>query len=250
MIQINLLPGAPKAKRSRSVSLNLGSITAGWAARISDPFLIAAVVGVLAGAASMGGMYWYQDAAAASVAARLEAAEQDSIRFSALIKERHKTEMQRDSVETQVAMIRSIDGRRYIWPHLMDEISHALPPYTWITQVVQTGDQKAPSGQAGPAVKGDSARKNKRKTPKEVADSLEAATRVQFRIVGNTVDIQALTRFMKMLEASPFIENVQLVKSSMVIVDGKEVTEFQLDAAYQKPDSAAIRTTPLTVSVR
>ena len=48
---------------------------------------------------------------------------------------------------------------------------------------------------------------------------------------------------MKLLEASPFVEDVQLVKSAMIIVEGKEVTEFQLDAAFQKPDSAAIRTT-------
>ena len=49
----------------------------------------------------------------------------------------------------------------------------------------------------------------------------------------------------------PFvIENVQLVKSTMILVDGKEVTEFQLDARYQYPDSSAIRTQPVALSVR
>jgi hypothetical protein len=55
---------------------------------------------------------------------------------------------------------------------------------------------------------------------------------------------------MRLLEASPFIENVQLIKSALIIVEGKEVTEFTLDASYQTPDSTAIRTVPLTVSVR
>jgi len=64
------------------------------------------------------------------------------------------------------------------------------------------------------------------------------------------VDIQALTRFMKLLEASPFIQNVTLVKSSIVIADGKEVTEFQLDASYQAPDPSAIKTVPVSLSVR
>ena len=69
-------------------------------------------------------------------------------------------------------------------------------------------------------------------------------------MVGNTVDIQALTRFMKVLEASPFVENVQLVKSTLIVIDGKEITEFQLDAAYQAPDSSVITVLPVSLSVR
>jgi len=82
------------------------------------------------------------------------------------------------------------------------------------------------------------------------ADTTPAQPPVQFRIVGNTVDLQALTRFMTQLEASPFIQDVQLVKSSLVLVDGKEVTEFQLDAAYQHPDSSMVRTVPVSLSMR
>jgi type IV pilus assembly protein PilN len=55
---------------------------------------------------------------------------------------------------------------------------------------------------------------------------------------------------MKLLEASPFIQNVTLIKSSIVIADGKEVTEFQLDASYQAPDPSAIKTVPVSLSVR
>jgi hypothetical protein len=69
-------------------------------------------------------------------------------------------------------------------------------------------------------------------------------------MIGNTVDIQALTRFMKLLEASPFLENVQLDKSSIVLIDGKEVTEFTLTAFYQAPDPSAIKTVPVSLAVR
>jgi hypothetical protein len=86
--------------------------------------------------------------------------------------------------------------------------------------------------------------------PKAAADDSLTLPAVKFRLVGNTVDIQALTRFMKLLEASPFIENVQLVRTSMVIIDGKEVTEFQLDGSYQNPDPSAIHTSPVSLSVR
>jgi hypothetical protein len=43
---------------------------------------------------------------------------------------------------------------------------------------------------------------------------------------------------------------VQLEKSDVALVDGKDVTEFSLSAEYQTPDSTAIRTIPLTLSVR
>lgn len=55
---------------------------------------------------------------------------------------------------------------------------------------------------------------------------------------------------MKLLEASPFIQNVQLARSEMALVDGKEVTEFTLEAQYERPDASLISTAPVSVSVR
>ena len=81
------------------------------------------------------------------------------------------------------------------------------------------------------------------------SDSLLAAAKdIQFKVVGHTVDIQALTRFMKSLEASPFIQNVQLTRSDLVQAEGKEVTEFTLAAQTQAPPPFAIKTVPLIVS--
>ena len=72
----------------------------------------------------------------------------------------------------------------------------------------------------------------------------------RFKIVGNTVDIQALTRFMKLLETSPFIQKVTLSKSELVVVEGKEITEFTLEAEYERPTPDAIVTAPVSLSVR
>jgi len=72
----------------------------------------------------------------------------------------------------------------------------------------------------------------------------------RFRMIGNTVDIQALTRFMKLLEASPFIQNVTLSRSQVAMQDGKEVTEFMLEAMYERPDSSMITLAPVSISVR
>jgi Tfp pilus assembly protein PilN len=94
-----------------------------------------------------------------------------------------------------------------------------------------------------------------RDTTKKAADSTAKAKpaaepQVTFQIVGNTVDIQALTRFMRVLESSPFVQNVTINKSNVMLIDNREVTEFTLDVQYQKPDPAAVTTVPITLSVR
>jgi hypothetical protein len=71
-----------------------------------------------------------------------------------------------------------------------------------------------------------------------------------FRVVGQTVDIQALTMFMRQLEGSPFIQKVTLSKSEIVIVEGKDVTQFELNAEFEVPPPGVVRTTPLVVPVR
>jgi hypothetical protein len=87
------------------------------------------------------------------------------------------------------------------------------------------------------------------KTRKAHVDSvLAVASRAtKFSIVGHTVDIQALTLFMKTLETSPFIQNVQLTRSDMVTSEGKEVTEFTLEAESQVPPPFLIKSVSLAV---
>jgi Tfp pilus assembly protein PilN len=127
-----------------------------------------------------------------------------------------------------------------VWPHILDEVSRALPPYTWITTITQmTAKPVLPQRDTSKAG-GDSTKK-----AKPVAEP-----QVTFQIVGNTVDIQALTRFMRVLESSPFVQNVMLNKSNVMLIDSREVTEFTLDVSYQKPDPAAVTTVPITLSVR
>jgi hypothetical protein len=46
------------------------------------------------------------------------------------------------------------------------------------------------------------------------------------------------------------VQRVQLARSEIVGVDGKDLTEFQLDAEYEKPAPGVARTVPLVVPVR
>ncbi|HEY7896599.1 MAG TPA: PilN domain-containing protein [Gemmatimonadaceae bacterium] len=247
MIEINLNPGSAKKSRSRGAGVNFAGVAAGAVARVKDPYLLAAAASAIAAVLIVGLMYWHQNARATNLDAQLQAAQQDSIRFTAIIVQKRKAEAQRDSVVQQVDLIKSFDNKRYVWPHLMDEISRALPPYTWLMSVTQTNSSTAAQQDQPPP----NVSKKKGAAPKGPPPVDTASIPVvKLHIVGQTVDIQALTRFMKLLEASPFIENVTLVRSSIVVADGKDVTEFQLDAAYQAPDPSMIKTVPVSLSVR
>jgi Tfp pilus assembly protein PilN len=240
MIEINLSPGASRKSKGRGVSFSLAGVMGDGQSSFKDPFLLAAVVSLLVAASTVGTMHLTQSGTAADLAAREEQAVADSTRFAAVLRQRRSAEAKRDSVMKQLQVIRAIDADRFIWPHVMDEVSRALPPYTWLTTLSITSPQQPPLG-TGPVT--------------APADTTKPAAPVmpelpKFRLVCNTVDIQAMTRFMKLLEASPFIQNVQLARSEMALVDGKEVTAFVLEAQYERPDSSMIITTPVSLSVR
>ena len=251
MIQVNLLPGS--ASKSRDRNFNLSGIVSGAASSISDKFLVAAVGTVAAVVLVVGFLFMGQSSRERTLVEREQRAVQDSARYKVVLLAKAKAEATRDSLYQQVAIIKSIDDSRYLWPHLLEEISNALPQYTWLTIVTQTS--APPSSAVQDTVRkksGEEAKKEKEPTAAEKkahADSVlaEASRATKFRIVGHTVDIQALTLFMKTLEASPFIQNVQLTRSDLVLVDNKEVTEFQLEAESQKPPAFLVKTVAMSV---
>ena len=276
MIEINLLPGdAKKKKRAKAVTgtglklqFHPGRWFAGITQKITDKYMLGAVAAAGISGALIVLMFIGQTARAALLESRETKAVKDSAQYSAVLNAKARAEATRDSLYQQIAIIKSIDDSRYLWAHLMYEISSALPQYTWLTEITQTSAPKSvaaadtvvkKAGAAGAAPASDSAA-NASKSPRQRAlerdrarkaraDSLFAdAKTITFKIVGHTVDIQALTRFMKSLEASPFIQNVQLTRSDLVQAEGKEVTEFTLVAESQPPPPFAIKTVPLVVS--
>lgn len=230
MIEINLLPGARKKTRSAGASaIDVRAMLGSLGDRFKDPWLGLAVGGVAVGLAAVGAMYVFQGRTEAALLERERTAVQDSMRFDDVVRQTREAEAQRDSILRQMSIIAAIDGERFVWAHVMDEVSRALPTYTWLRSVAQ--------GNAASTV-----------SPEAVAAG--TAPRLSIRVIGYTVNIQALTIFMKQLEASPFLENVTIAVSELADVEGKQVTEFTLDMAYSKPDSSVIRTVPLTIAVR
>jgi Tfp pilus assembly protein PilN len=249
MIEINLLPGARKAKRSAGASVDMGEMFSGALTQVKDPFLIMAVVGLVIGGLAFGAQYVLLGQRAGVVEERQNVAVQDSTRYAAILAERMLVMAQRDSVVRQFSIIKAIDGERFTWPHVLSELSRELPDYTWIINVHQTSPviSVVETDSAPPAPRA----RNNQQDVEQLANAAAASVpKMTFRVVGQTVDIQALTRYMRLLEASPFIENVALVTSDSKATEGGDVTEFTIDMQFQTPVPSAIRTVPLTIAVR
>ena len=249
MIHINLLPGANKKKASSKPSFNFASFGTGLSGRFKDKMLIGSVASVVVAFAAVGYLYTSQAAYASELDARKDRAIADSTRYANFLKDRYHAESVRDTLRRQVNIIKSLDEDRYVWSHVVDEVSRALPAYTWLTSVAYNGTpQGSVNVVATPKTAApDTLHKNARQKRIETDIPREP---VGVRLQGHTVDIQALTRFMKDLESSPFLGNVQLDRSELALELGKEVTQFQLTVGYTRPDTSAVRRVPLALPVR
>ncbi|HYW33178.1 MAG TPA: PilN domain-containing protein [Gemmatimonas sp.] len=252
LIQVNLLPGAQK--KSRGTSFSFAGAGAAIADRVRDPWLVGASGAVVLAVASVGILFTSQQARASEIDTKVEAAVRDSARYAKVLSARSKLSAERDSVYRQLQIIRTIDDNRFNWAHILDEVSRALPAYTWLTILEQTSKAPLPPGVVTEAVTKQKPAKASAaaaaKKAKVAPDSIEVHPELAFRLVGQTVDIQALTMFMRQLESSSFIHKVSLTKSEIVVLEGKDVTQFELTAQYEVPAPGVLRTSPLVVPVR
>ena len=139
MIHINLVPGAKKKKASSKPSFNFASVGAGLSGRVKDKLLIGAVVSVVLAVLAVGYLYTSQIAFAGELEARKDRAIADSARYANFLKDRYHAESVRDTLLRQVNIIKSLDEDRYVWSHVVDEVSRALPQYTWLTAIAYNG---------------------------------------------------------------------------------------------------------------
>jgi len=234
MIEINLRPGQKRA-RGGSPFAGLQTQLSGLRERMRDPLPLVAAAVVLLAALWLGWSWFKTGSELGALEPQLEQARAENDRFRNFVAQKRKVELIRDSLVAQIQVLQQVDGERYVWPHVMDEVTRALPPYTWLVDLGAAGPPPAPVVPGSP---GDTM----------PVDTVPPPMLLQ--INGRTVDVQAFTRFLRQLEASPWISNVQPVSAQTVVQDDRPVTAFSIRAAFRKADSAYIRTVPLSQSVR
>ena len=240
MITVNLRPDL-KRKRARSPLQGVMESLRGVGAKVKDPMLLASVAAWVGVIGWLGYVVVGTTHELNALEPKLEQVRVEHKRFKAFLAEKRHQETIRDSLVAQIGVIRTVDGDRYVWPHLLDEVTKALPAYTWLVDMGHAAPAVAPVTPVAPA-----------------ADAKKDTTAVEpfvsppviFNVNGRTVDIQAYTRFLRQLEASPWITEVTPVSAQTVVEKERPVTAFTIRATYRQADSAYIRTVPLSESVR
>ncbi|HYL56429.1 MAG TPA: PilN domain-containing protein [Gemmatimonadales bacterium] len=237
MIEINLLPGKKKkAATGAGFKLALPDFQ-GLLATIKNPWLF--VVSAAAIVVIGGGLFTFiaYSTRLRILNSKLADVQAEKRRFDAVIAQKRQSEKIRDSLVAEINVIRGIDADRYVWPHVLDQITKALPPYTWLTGIsVAGGNNLAPGTPGAIAAPGG-------------VDST-GVPQVRVWITGSTVDIQAYTTFLRQLAASPWLTDVTPAITSTVVEADRPLTAFNVAVRYRVADSVYIRTVPLTQSAR
>lgn len=246
MIQINLLPGARRKKAAVNQPIDFKAVGANLAGRVKDRYLIVTSALTVVGLAALAFLYFTQQHRETTLNERKDKAIADSTRYANFLKDRYKAEAVRDTLLRQVNIIRSLDEDRYVWPHILDDVSRALPQYTWLMGFGAAG---TPQGNGNVVVlpAADTNAKRKKGPPKRLDTDVPKDV-IQLKLTGRTVDVQAMTRFMRDLEASPFLTVATFDKSEPTVDNGKEVTQFILTLQYTRPDTLLLHRVPLALS--
>ena len=214
MITINLKPGSRRARTGSSFAGGLSALK-GIPARVKDPWPMAAIIIV---GVTVPALAWIGISSASrrsSLETQMDAARAENRRYRAFLVEKRRAEAARDSVVIQIATIRSVDDDRYVWPHILDEITRAIPQFTWLTEVTTI-------------------------TPVASADTLGLSAPVGVQMSGRTMDLQGFTRFMRQLEDSPWLSDVTMLSTQTVVDRGRAVTQFIVKANYDRHGRAQV----------
>ena len=213
MIQVNLLPGGKKrAAKGKGGGLSFSLPKIG--ALPTDKWALGAGAVAAAVVLAIAFLFLGVRSDREEVQVQLDEAVQDSARFADLIARTALLTARRDSIAQKVGIIQGIDQDRLVWSHILDEVSRALPDYTWLNEVVQVSSEP-----------------------------------ITIRLNGQAGNNFALTVFMDQLEASAFLQNVTLIQSSQELVgptgNQQVVSGFTLEVQYVQPPMEFLQTVPL-----
>lgn len=216
MIEVNLLPESRrsrgKAKRgSRTTSPGMAQSLKG-----RNPWTGALAIAAIVVPGALGFLWWTQSGLSAELDVRLEEATADSARLADLRLVSDSLNARRARIQDRVALVEQLDRNRFVWPHLMDEVSRAVPQLAWLAGL-------------------------RRMSP--LPD-------VGLQIQGIAANPLAITEFVRNLEASDYITDVRILGSQKQTLENGElsVQAFTLSARYTEPPGGPRRTQPIIVS--
>ncbi|WP_419938489.1 PilN domain-containing protein [Candidatus Palauibacter sp.] len=184
MIEINLLPEALRPRQG------IATDGRGDGRLRIDFWGVALLISALTIPPGVIALWRLQRAEAGELAVRLEAAVADSARLAELRAASDSLTEKSREIRERVALVEQLDRDRFAWPHMMDEISRALPPPAWLTSLRQLSP------------------------PPDLAVEVQG-------IAGNPL---AITEFVRTLDTSDYIADVRIVGSQQQGSDPDQVS--------------------------
>ena len=202
MIEINLHPAGvtAKAKRRRRTGHR---VTTGGERGSRNPWQTGMVVVLVVVPVAVAALWLTQRARANGLEERLEAASADSARLADLRALSDSLTERRTLIRERMELIRTLDRDRFIWPHIMDEASRALPNFVWLTSIQE----------------------------------LSPLPGLTVEIRGMAATPLAVTEYVRRLEDSPYLGSVRILGSQLESVPNSdlEVHAFTLMVDYDSP---------------
>jgi type IV pilus assembly protein PilN len=211
MIEINLhSSGGQKKSRKKRRSTSLPSSARLQSLR-EDPWNAALIAVLVIVPLIVLSLWLMQRSRDHSLQQQLDAATADSSRLAELRVLSDSLLDRRAAVQKRIDLVEQLDGNRFVWPHLLDEIGRAVPDLAWLT-----------------AIKRESSLPN-----------------VQVQLLGTAANPLVITQFVHNLEQSPYLTNVQIVSTQAQKIKGLTAQAFTLTVNYRSPPSDSVPTAPL-----
>ncbi len=129
MIRINLLAVERKAAKAGPTGLQTG-----------QKLTIACSLVLIAGALFIGWRYWALQQESGRLDKEITGAQQETSRLHAIIQQVQQFEQQKAQLQQRVVLIEQLRKSQTGPVHILDQISRALPPMLWLTELKQTAD--------------------------------------------------------------------------------------------------------------
>ena len=201
MIRINLL--AAERDRAKKKAVTLGTV--------GQKLTIGCSLILVLGGLAIGWRYWTVTHDSAELDKEIAAAQQETTRLHSVIEQVQQFEQRKAQLQQRVVLIEQLRKGQTGPVHMLDQISRALPPMLWLTEVKQTG--------------------------------------AEIVIEGKCTSPIGVSDFVANLEASGYFKrSIDIVSTSTETMaqPQTEVIKFSIKAVFQQPGDAKAPAAPAT----
>ena len=200
MIRINLL--AAERDRAKKKAVTLGTV--------GQKLTIGCSLILVLGGLAIGWRYWTVNHDSTELDKEIAAAQQETTRLHSVILQVQQFEQRKAQLQQRVVLIEQLRQGQTGPVHMLDQLSRALPPMLWLTQLRQTGTDVI--------------------------------------VDGKCTTLTGLSEFVSNLEASGYfkrsVEIVSTASDAPTSTAGNELIRFTIKAVFQVPGETAPAAAP------